>query len=204
MLIGPIFFVSSIMGTILGLKSFVAAVIGGPGNVPGTIAEGLLLGVKEIIEMKTKRLILFLFVLLPMLLIAVFIQNIYYFHIFNLMIIYSHTKELTLAFPVHVQRLSSTARMIKQAFPLRLATSSTQRTGDSQICALNTSQTHQSHGRRVHHKTTLSCPEIPEYKGPAGFCPFPCALSVFSAGLLKRERGLNGRLFQACPACWSK
>jgi branched-chain amino acid transport system permease protein len=47
MLIGPVFFVSSGMGTILGLKSFVAAVIGGLGNVPGTIAGGLLLGVAE-------------------------------------------------------------------------------------------------------------------------------------------------------------
>ncbi len=47
MLIGPVFFVSSGMGTILGLKSFVAAVIGGLGNVPGTIAGGLLLGIAE-------------------------------------------------------------------------------------------------------------------------------------------------------------
>jgi branched-chain amino acid transport system permease protein len=47
MLIGPVFFVSSSMGTMLGLKSFVAAVIGGLGNVPGTIAGGLLLGIVE-------------------------------------------------------------------------------------------------------------------------------------------------------------
>ena len=47
MLIGPVFFVSSNMGTFLGLKSFVAAVIGGLGNVPGTIAGGLFLGVVE-------------------------------------------------------------------------------------------------------------------------------------------------------------
>jgi branched-chain amino acid transport system permease protein len=47
MLIGPVFFVSSNMGTTLGLKSFVAAVIGGLGNIPGTIAGGLLLGVAE-------------------------------------------------------------------------------------------------------------------------------------------------------------
>ena len=47
MLLGPIFFVSSSMGTLLGLKSFVAAVIGGLGNVPGTIAAGFFLGVVE-------------------------------------------------------------------------------------------------------------------------------------------------------------
>jgi branched-chain amino acid transport system permease protein len=47
MLIGPVFFVSCIMGTHLGLKSFVAAVIGGLGNVPGTIAGGLFLGLVE-------------------------------------------------------------------------------------------------------------------------------------------------------------
>jgi branched-chain amino acid transport system permease protein len=47
MLIGPVFFISSTMGTNLALKSFVAAVIGGLGNVPGTIAGGLFLGVVE-------------------------------------------------------------------------------------------------------------------------------------------------------------
>jgi len=47
MLTGPVFFVSSNMGTTLGLKSFVAAVIGGLGHIPGTIAGGLLLGVAE-------------------------------------------------------------------------------------------------------------------------------------------------------------
>lgn len=47
MLLGPIFFISSTMGTLLGLKSFVAAVIGGLGNVPGTIVAGFFLGVVE-------------------------------------------------------------------------------------------------------------------------------------------------------------
>jgi branched-chain amino acid transport system permease protein len=47
MLIGPMFFISCTMGTHLGLKSFVAAVIGGLGNVPGTIAGGLFLGIVE-------------------------------------------------------------------------------------------------------------------------------------------------------------
>ena len=47
MLIGPVFFISSTMGTHLGLKSFIAAVIGGLGTVPGTIAGGLFLGVVE-------------------------------------------------------------------------------------------------------------------------------------------------------------
>jgi branched-chain amino acid transport system permease protein len=47
MLIAPIFFVSSSMGTFLSLKSFVAAVIGGLGSIPGTIAGGLFLGVVE-------------------------------------------------------------------------------------------------------------------------------------------------------------
>jgi len=47
MLITPIFFVSSTMGILLGLKAFVAAVIGGLGNVPGAILGGLFLGVVE-------------------------------------------------------------------------------------------------------------------------------------------------------------
>lgn len=47
MLVAPIFFISSSMGTFLGLKSFVAAVIGGLGSIPGTIMGGLFLGVVE-------------------------------------------------------------------------------------------------------------------------------------------------------------
>ena len=47
MMVGMLFFVSGSMGTILGLKSFVAAVIGGLGSIPGTIAGGLFLGVVE-------------------------------------------------------------------------------------------------------------------------------------------------------------
>ena len=47
MMVGRLFFIGGSMGTILGLKSFVAAVIGGLGNIPGTIAGGLFLGVVE-------------------------------------------------------------------------------------------------------------------------------------------------------------
>jgi len=47
MMVGRLFFIGGSMGTILGLKSFVAAVIGGLGSIPGTIAGGLFLGVVE-------------------------------------------------------------------------------------------------------------------------------------------------------------
>jgi len=46
-LITPIVFASPTMGTMLGLKGFVAAVIGGLGSVKGAVAGGLLLGVIE-------------------------------------------------------------------------------------------------------------------------------------------------------------
>lgn len=46
-LVAPIFFVTFNMGAGLGLKGFVAAVIGGLGNIPGAIAGGFFLGVLE-------------------------------------------------------------------------------------------------------------------------------------------------------------
>ncbi|MDR1315980.1 MAG: branched-chain amino acid ABC transporter permease [Spirochaetales bacterium] len=47
MMVGQLFFIGNSMGTVLGLKSFIAALIGGLGNIPGTIAGGLFLGVVE-------------------------------------------------------------------------------------------------------------------------------------------------------------
>lgn len=46
-LIAPIFFVTFNMGASVGLKGFVAAVIGGLGSVPGAIAGGFFMGVIE-------------------------------------------------------------------------------------------------------------------------------------------------------------
>jgi branched-chain amino acid transport system permease protein len=46
-LIAPLFFVTTEMGTLVGLKGFVAMIIGGFGSVPGAIIGGLLLGVTE-------------------------------------------------------------------------------------------------------------------------------------------------------------
>ncbi|MGI6224668.1 MAG: branched-chain amino acid ABC transporter permease [Peptococcales bacterium] len=46
-LIAPIFFVTFNMGAGIGLKGFVAAVIGGLGSVPGAIAGGFFLGIVE-------------------------------------------------------------------------------------------------------------------------------------------------------------
>lgn len=46
-LIAPIFFVTFNMGASVGLKGFVAAVIGGLGSVPGAIAGGFFMGIIE-------------------------------------------------------------------------------------------------------------------------------------------------------------
>lgn len=46
-LLAPLFFVTTEMGTLVGLKGFVAMIIGGFGSVPGAILGGLLLGVFE-------------------------------------------------------------------------------------------------------------------------------------------------------------
>ena len=47
MLIAPVFFVTFNMGSGIGLKGFVAAVIGGLGSIPGAIAGGIFLGIVE-------------------------------------------------------------------------------------------------------------------------------------------------------------
>ncbi|MCC6195350.1 MAG: branched-chain amino acid ABC transporter permease [Burkholderiales bacterium] len=46
-LLAPRFFVTTEMGTMVGLKGFVAMIIGGFGSVPGAILGGVLLGVVE-------------------------------------------------------------------------------------------------------------------------------------------------------------
>lgn len=46
-LVAPVFFITFNMGVGIGLKGFVAAVIGGLGNIPGAIAGGFFLGVVE-------------------------------------------------------------------------------------------------------------------------------------------------------------
>jgi branched-chain amino acid transport system permease protein len=46
-LLAPLFFVTTEMGTLVGLKGFVAMIIGGFGSMPGAIIGGLLLGVTE-------------------------------------------------------------------------------------------------------------------------------------------------------------
>lgn len=48
-MVAPIFFVSIDMGFGVGLKAFIASIIGGWGSVPGAIAGGLLLGVLEVL-----------------------------------------------------------------------------------------------------------------------------------------------------------
>ncbi|HEY3368963.1 MAG TPA: branched-chain amino acid ABC transporter permease [Symbiobacteriaceae bacterium] len=47
-LVAPVFFVSTEMGFGVGLKAFIATIIGGWGSVPGAIAGGLLLGIVEV------------------------------------------------------------------------------------------------------------------------------------------------------------
>lgn len=47
MLLAPLFFVTTEMGTMVGLKGFVAMIIGGFGSIPGAIVGGLLLGLSE-------------------------------------------------------------------------------------------------------------------------------------------------------------
>jgi len=46
-LIAPLFFVTFNMGAVIGIKGFVAAVVGGLGNIPGAIAGGFVLGLTE-------------------------------------------------------------------------------------------------------------------------------------------------------------
>lgn len=46
-LLAPLFFVTTEMGGMVGLKGFVAMIIGGFGSIPGAIVGGLLLGVSE-------------------------------------------------------------------------------------------------------------------------------------------------------------
>lgn len=47
MLLAPLFFVTTEMGSLVGLKGFVAMIIGGFGSIPGAILGGLILGVTE-------------------------------------------------------------------------------------------------------------------------------------------------------------
>ncbi|CAN7230151.1 branched-chain amino acid ABC transporter permease [Bradyrhizobium sp. LjRoot220] len=46
-LLAPLFYVTTEMGTLVGLRGFVAMIIGGFGSVPGAIVGGVLLGVIE-------------------------------------------------------------------------------------------------------------------------------------------------------------
>jgi branched-chain amino acid transport system permease protein len=39
--------VDALMGTLLGMKAFVAAVLGGIGNLPGAVLGGMLMGLAE-------------------------------------------------------------------------------------------------------------------------------------------------------------
>ncbi len=48
LLVAPLFTVSADMGVLVGIKAFIAAVIGGFGSIPGAIIGGLLLGLVEI------------------------------------------------------------------------------------------------------------------------------------------------------------
>jgi branched-chain amino acid transport system permease protein len=48
-LVAPIFFVNIEVGFMIGLKAFIATIIGGWGSVPGAIAGGLTLGVVEVL-----------------------------------------------------------------------------------------------------------------------------------------------------------
>ncbi|MFB9949244.1 branched-chain amino acid ABC transporter permease [Rhizobium puerariae] len=46
-LLAPLFFVTTELGTLVGLKGFVAMIIGGFGSIPGAIIGGLILGLGE-------------------------------------------------------------------------------------------------------------------------------------------------------------
>ncbi len=46
-LLAPLFFISTEMGTMVGIKGFVAMIVGGFGSIPGAVLGGLLLGVCE-------------------------------------------------------------------------------------------------------------------------------------------------------------
>jgi branched-chain amino acid transport system permease protein len=46
-LIAPMYFVSSTMGAVVGVKAFSAAVVGGFGNITGAFYGGIILGIVE-------------------------------------------------------------------------------------------------------------------------------------------------------------
>lgn len=48
-LIAPIFSISVVMGVMVGLKAFVASIIGGWGSIPGALVGGLLIGLIEVL-----------------------------------------------------------------------------------------------------------------------------------------------------------
>jgi len=48
-LVAPIFFVNIEVGFTIGLKAFIATIIGGWGSVPGAIAGGIALGLAEVL-----------------------------------------------------------------------------------------------------------------------------------------------------------
>ncbi len=48
-LVAPIFFVNLNMGFIIGLKAFIATIIGGWGSVPGAFAGGMIVGLTEVL-----------------------------------------------------------------------------------------------------------------------------------------------------------
>ncbi len=74
LLIGPIFFVTTDMGTSVLVKAFAAAIIGGFGSVLGAVVGGLLVGVAETfvtayVSSHYKDAIAFLMIILVLLLL---------------------------------------------------------------------------------------------------------------------------------------
>lgn len=57
-LLSPIFYVSVDMGTLVGLKAFSAAILGGFGNIVGAMLGGIILGIVEALGLRMPRLLI--------------------------------------------------------------------------------------------------------------------------------------------------
>lgn len=74
LLVAPVFFITVEMGTMVGLKAFIASIIGGWGSIPGAIVGGIILGILEVmsaayVSAMYKDVFAFIFLILMMIIL---------------------------------------------------------------------------------------------------------------------------------------